>query len=229
MRGKDPLVAAWVLGATVALLAAAEPEGTERTLAPGDALPALGGKTLAGPPLTLPLPSGRAALLVLGFSRDAAQAMVPWLQACRSRPDSGDPAVDCYDVRMVQGIPRLLRGFVEKGMRKESPAELLASTLLVYRDNDLWKRRLGVRDPDTAHVVLLSSDGRVAALLEGPFSEERLEEALARLGRVMENAWSPSRRERVFLPKSPRPGRGLRHGYSTAGQGRKGTRIDDGF
>jgi hypothetical protein len=173
-----------VLGATVALLAAAEPGDSERTLAPGDPFPALAGKTLAGQPLALPLPSGRATLLVLGFSREAATVMVPWLQACRSRPDAGMPAVDCYDVRMVQGIPRLVRGFVEKGMRKESPSELLDSTLLVYRDNQLWKRRLGVRDPETAYVVLLSSDGRVAALFEGPFEAQRLEDALSRLVEV---------------------------------------------
>ena len=127
------------------------------------------------------VPAGAGALLVFSFSREAAESVANWLSACRSREQAGPQAVACFDVRMVQGIPGLVRGLVVKRMRKESPPELLSSTLLVYRDNDGWKRRLGVEDARSAHVLAVAADGRTAGLFAGGFSEEGLRALLGSL------------------------------------------------
>ena len=162
-------------------MAAAKPaEGLVR----GDTLPAVRGKTLSGNAVLLPEQAiGRPAMLVVGFSRASKEAAQPWLQNCRERfAVAAGEGARCYDVRMVEGIPRLFRGFAEGGMRKGYPAALLDQVLLVYQENDLWKQRLGAADENTAYVVVLDASGRVSGLQRGAFSEGALSEVLAGLG-----------------------------------------------
>lgn len=171
LLGAAPLV---VLTAATTVVLGSEPE---RPLVPGDHLPSLQGTTLSGKVRTVP-EAGRAALLVVGFSKDAAPSMIPWLSACRSRDPSLAPAVACYDVRMVQGIPGFIRGFVERAMRKEYPEDLRDDALLVSRDNGQWKLRLAVRDPKVAQVVIVDTEGRVVAVAAGLGSAAELEALL---------------------------------------------------
>lgn len=178
----EPAVAAKPRGAAVRGADGPAPRKTtpDAPLSARDALPHVQGKTLSGVDLVLPEP-GRAAVFVFGFSKEAATSMSPWLSACRSQDPSVEPAWRCYDVRMVEGIPGLFRGFIERAMRKEYPAEWRDDALLVYRDNEVWKRRLGVSDPKVAQVLVADAEGRVAAMAAGAWSEERLQSLLATL------------------------------------------------
>jgi hypothetical protein len=143
-------------------------------------VPRLEGETLTERKRALP-ETGRAALLVIGFSKDAAPSMVPWLSACRSRDPHEPPAVGCYDVRMLQAVPGLFRGFVARAMRKEYPQEWKDDALLVYKDNDSWQRRLRIRDPKAAQVLLIDAEGRVAAMADGEGGGGRLADLLRAL------------------------------------------------
>jgi hypothetical protein len=171
-----------VLGASCLVLGMAATRPAEG-LVGGDALPVVHGKSLSGSPVLLPEQAiGHPAMLVVGFSRASKEAAQPWLLNCREHfAAAAGEGARCYDVRMVEGIPRLFRGFVEGGMRKGYPAALLDQTVLVYRENDLWKQRLGVADETTAYVVVLDASGRVCGLQKGAFSESALSATLAGL------------------------------------------------
>jgi hypothetical protein len=147
----------------------------------GAELPLVEAKTLDGQPVSLPRDArGRPAILVIGFSKAAARVTAPWLDACRSaaasRPAGSEPR--CYDLRMLEEVPRPFRFLVERSMRKGYPAELQRRTLLVYSDNDAWRARVGVADDKTAYLVGCDGEGRVRGTATGPFDERELERLL---------------------------------------------------
>ena len=134
----------------------------------------MSGTTLSGEPLALPADAkGHAAMLVVGFTKAAVKATRPWIEACRA-----DGSMLCFDVRMLESVPRWLRGTVERGMRSGYPPELQRRTLLVYEGNDAWRKVLNVSDDDAAYVVVLDSDSTVRATATGPCSPDALRKIL---------------------------------------------------
>jgi hypothetical protein len=169
----------------VTLASSAPAVVSAQALAPGTDLPVLQAKMLAGGAITLPNDGkGRPVLLVVGFSKASANVTRPWSEACRSAAAAkpADKRLTCYDVRMLAEVPSLLRGLVESGMRSGLPADLQKTVLLVYSDNDPWRKRLGVADNDTAYVVACDKDGRVRATAKGAHNQKELERLLAATG-----------------------------------------------
>jgi len=150
-------------------------------LVPGIELPLLEANALSGDVAALPRDvRGHPAVLVLGFSKSAAKITRAWTDGCRSaaaaRPAGSD--VYCYDIRMLEGVPRPFRGMVERGMRSGIPVELQRHALLVYRENDAWRERLGVDDDKTAYVIGCDREGRVRGTATGQFVEMELKKIL---------------------------------------------------
>jgi hypothetical protein len=148
---------------------------------PGDELPPLEVKALSGDLAALPRDvRGHAAVLIIGFSKAAARISQAWLESCRSAA-AARPAgsgVNCYDVRMLEGVPRLFRGMVERGMRSDFPVNLQRQTLLVYRENEEWRERVGAADEKTAYVIGCDREGRVRGTAAGEFVEMELKRIL---------------------------------------------------
>lgn len=162
---------------SVSLLLAA---GVQQLTA-GIALPQLQAKTLSGEQVALPRDlKGHPALLVIGFSKAAADATRPWLEACRSSvaPQPAASRATCYDVRMLADVPWLFRGLVEMSMRSGLPAELQHNVLLVYSDNDAWRQRVAATDMNTAYVVACDKDGRVKGTAKGALVQADLKRLL---------------------------------------------------
>ena len=159
--------------ATLALQGAAP---RDDVFVPGTPLPALRATTLAGEEVALPGDASvHGAILVIGFSKDAADVTREWMESCLAATrQPGHEAVACYDVRMVEEVPRLFRGMMEKGMKKGYPLDRQRRTLMVYADNDAWRTRLGVRDTASAYVVGYDATGRVRLTATGPFLEGEL-------------------------------------------------------
>ena len=149
----------------------------EAPLASGVVLPSLEATTLDGSRTALPKDaSGQAFLIVVSFTKAAAKATRPWLDACRDSPAAA--SVACYDVRMVEEVPRMLRGMMEHGMKSGLPSGLRQRTLMVYEHNEAWRERLGVKDDRTAHVVGCDTAGIVRGLTSGAYSEQELKKLL---------------------------------------------------
>ena len=159
----------------------------------GLTFPDIVGKALSGSDITVGMRDGSPKVLVMTFTRGAASSAQAWLDACRadettlkvpSPPDgSPPPRVVCYDVRMVQGIPRIIRGYVEGRMKKGLSPEQLAHTVLVYRDEEAWRGRMTVKPDNESEpfVVMVDRQGRVQSLLQGAFNPVALKAGQARL------------------------------------------------
>ena len=150
-------------------------------LVPGVELPLLEVRALSGDLATLPRDArGHAAVLVIGFSKAAAKISRAWLDSCRSAAAAGPAGsnVYCYDVRMLEGVPRVLRSMVERGMRNGLPVELQRQTLLVYTENDAWSERVGATDDKTAYVIGCDREGHVRGTATGQFVELELKKIL---------------------------------------------------
>ncbi|PYT09754.1 MAG: hypothetical protein DMF49_01250 [Acidobacteria bacterium] len=150
-------------------------------LVSGVELPPLEVKALSGDLAALPRDArGHPAVLIIGFSKAAAEISRAWVERCRSaaaaRPDGS--GVYCYDVRMLEGVPRLFRGMVERRMRSSYPVNLQRQTLLVYSENDAWRQRVGAADEKTAYVIGCDREGRVRGTAVGQFLELELKKLL---------------------------------------------------
>ena len=147
--------------------------GTERVseLRIGERLPELRGEFLTGREVVLPdAAESGVALLMLGFTYKSRFAVEGWADKFRTQFQS-DPRVTFYEVPMIGGAARLARWFIDGGMRRGTPKQDYEHVLTVYRDVELWKRRVGFGDPDAAYLILLDRTGKVVWLHRGAFDD----------------------------------------------------------
>ena len=160
----------WVLGLLgLALTASAAAPLAE--LAVGDQFPPLRGEFLSGRTAVLPQAvSGRAALLMFGFTYDSRFQVEAW--AKRFRQDFGaKPGVTFFEIPMIGGMARLGKWFIDSGMRRGTPKADQENVITVYGGTEAWKQRLGVKAEDSAYLVVVDQKGKVAWRHEGPFDE----------------------------------------------------------
>jgi hypothetical protein len=169
----------WML-ALLAMLAAPSPHA----LAIGDTLPALSGTSLDGRALTLPgAAAGRVTLIAVGFSEGSRLAVQAWVH--RFLADfGGNPAVACYEVRMMGRLKALSRPFTDGGMSRGIAPEDRGRVIPHYGGTADWKRRLGFEREGDAYLVVLDKRGRVALLHHGPFLDANYENLAAVVQRL---------------------------------------------
>jgi hypothetical protein len=147
-----------------------------QALNPGDAFPALEAATLNDGKAKLPdAAAGKTALAVFSFGRDATAHVKAY--GDRFVKDFG--AAGFFNVAVLDGAPRLLRGMIRGGMKKDVPASLHGQTLLVFADGDLWKKRVKFTSDKHAYLVLLDAKGQVRWMSHGLFEEKKYEELKA--------------------------------------------------
>jgi len=141
-------------------------------LAIGERLPLLQGEYLNGQRANLPQDSsGRAALLMLGFTYESRFAVEAW--AKRFRQDFGTQSgVTFFEVPMIGGLARLGKWFIDSGMRRGTPKADYANVITVYGGTDAWKQRVGFKDPNAAYLILIDRSGKVAWRYAGAFGED---------------------------------------------------------
>jgi hypothetical protein len=130
-----------------------------------DAWPVVQLDTLAGTKSSLP--AGKVCIVVTGFSKDSGPASKAWVE--RFTRDGGL----AFLAPVLEGAPRLVRGLIRSGMRRDIPVSLHEKTLLIYSDEAGWKRRVNFargteKEP---YVVLLDAQGRPQWTHHGVFDE----------------------------------------------------------
>jgi hypothetical protein len=148
-------------------------------LSVGQRMPPLKGDLLSGKPGVLPdIAGGQTTLVILGFSYDSRHQVDAWAEKFRARFGAAKD-VTLYEVPMMGSAARLGRWFIDSGMRKNTPPELLNRVMTVYGSNDEWKALVGYSAPDDAYLVLIDRQGIVRWLAHGPVNEARLQELFA--------------------------------------------------
>ncbi len=144
----------------------------------GERLPGLRGEFLTGRAAVLPdAASGRVALLLLGFTYDSRFAVEAWAAKFREQFGS-DERVTFYEVPMIGGLATFGKWFIDRGMRRGTAKADYEHVITVYGGTEPWKQRVGFHDPNTAYLVLLDQDGKVAWQHAGA-CDDRAYEALA--------------------------------------------------
>jgi hypothetical protein len=151
---------------------------TLESLRVGDRLPVLEGQFLSGRDAELPgASSGKITLVAMGFtykSRFPVEAWGSWYRAMiGSRTD-----VTFFEVPMIGGLSTLGRWFIDRGMRRGTPAELHEHVITVYGGTGDWKRRLShsPEREDDAYLIVLDRDGVVRWLHHGGFDQARADD-----------------------------------------------------
>ena len=154
-------------------------------LAVGDQLPTLKGEFLTGRPAVLPeAASGRAALLMLGFSYDSRFAVETW--ATRFRQDFGArTGVTFFEIPMIGGFATMGKWFIDRGMRGGTPEADRENVITVYGGIAPWKRRLGFQDPSAAYLMLIDPGGTIVWRYAGGFDEGRYNSLSSELSKLL--------------------------------------------
>lgn len=147
----------------------------------GNALPPLQGEYLTGKSATLPTAaSGKTTLVLLGFTYASRVPVEAWGEWFRDTIGIG-PDRTFFEVPMIGGMAKMGRWFIDRGMRKGTPAALHENVITVYANTGEWKKRLAVsstNDKD-AFLIVLDRDGVVRWLHHGPFDSVRVQEVMA--------------------------------------------------
>jgi hypothetical protein len=133
------------------------------------ALPAAEVQALDGSLITVPDAFvGERNLVVMSFARNQTEALDGWYEA-----GGAVAGVTPYRLLLMGGLPRALRGVVEKAMRKAAPdADDQGRYLLYYGDGDAYLEQLGLADTSEVLVMLVDGTGRVAWTHRGPADDD---------------------------------------------------------
>jgi hypothetical protein len=114
--------------------------------------------------------SGNANLVVMSFARDQSDALDAWYEA-----GDGVAGVTPYRLLLMGGVPRAVRGIVEKAMRKAVPgSDAQSRYLLYYGDGDAYLEQLGLTDTSQVLVMLVDGTGRARWTHRGPVDDDAL-------------------------------------------------------
>ena len=140
--------------------------------APCQTLPRMEGETLSGKPALLPdAAHGKVALLAIGFSKKGGDSAKAWSE--RFRQDFGkDSNYAIYPVAELEDAPRLIRGLIKSGMRKDVPLEAQDRFVLLFKDSAEWKKFVNCVDSDEGYLLLLGADGEIKWRGHGLFRED---------------------------------------------------------
>jgi hypothetical protein len=161
------VVAAGLLGAALVLVTRA-PAELRQTLRPSNTLPPISSQTLSGKQLDLPPVSGSGmAVAIFSFSRAGGRDAQKWAQSLSKE----EPQVMVYTVINLESVPGLFRTMAVSAIRDGMPLSMRDRTVILYRDENLWKQRLQIVDESRACVILLEPGGHIKWLTTGPFTE----------------------------------------------------------
>jgi len=135
------------------------------------ALPSAEVETLDGSVITVPAAfGGDRNLVLMSFARNQTEALDGWYEA-----GGAVAGVTPYRLLLMGGLPKALRGIVEKSMRKAVPdADDQGRYLLYYGDGDAYVEQLGLTDTSEVLVMLVDGSGRVVWTHRGPPDDEAL-------------------------------------------------------
>ena len=135
----------------------------------GAVFPEFSGRTITDRPVTLPeIPMEKPMVLVFSFSRTAGKDARLWNEhLAKEFPDE----VSAYGVIQLESAPKLFRRLAISGIKSSMPVSVQNRTIELYRDEQLWRQRLEVKDESRAYVVLLDRSGIIRWISACAFSD----------------------------------------------------------
>jgi len=130
-------------------------------------IPKTQGTTLSGTAVALPdALKGKVGVLVVGFSHASQGQVAAWGK--RLTAEYGQSAgVMYFEVPMLAGAPKMLRGMIVKSMGKSVPEAERPHFLPMMEGEAAWRAVAHYDKPDDAYVLLVDSTGMVHWQTEG--------------------------------------------------------------
>jgi hypothetical protein len=116
---------------------------------------------------------GSRNLLLVAFQREQQQQVDTWLREMR-RFEELDPEFRYYELPTIQSPNRLVRWFIDTGMRRGIPDQKARSrTITLYIDKQPFLKALGITDENRIHCFLVNRSGQILWRVEGGFDDAK--------------------------------------------------------
>lgn len=134
-------------------------------------MPRIEGENLAGRKIVLPDDaSGKAAVLVLGFTKASKEPTGAWADKILAEFGSRS-GFELYQLPVLEDVPRFIRGMVISGMKKGVKVDRRDHFVPILQREAALKKLVGYKEPDDAYLVILNPAGQIVRQLHGAFSD----------------------------------------------------------
>ncbi len=148
-------------------------------LAASGNLPVTPAETLADQKIVFPTAlAGKAAVCVFGFSKEAGDRTKVWMTRL------SQDGINAWSIANLEGAPGLVRGMIRSSMRKGTPQPLLQKSVIMTKDEKVWKQAVGAKQDNLPVVAILDGSGHLLWTYEGLFGEEPYRDLKARIETV---------------------------------------------
>ena len=130
-------------------------------------IPATHGITLAGTQIAFPEALGaKLSIIVVGFGHESEEQISNWGRLISA--DYGKSAdISYFELTMMQGVPKLLRGMMVKRLASSVPFDERDHYIPVLDGGPGWRAVAHYNKPEDAYVLLVDSTGAVLWQTEG--------------------------------------------------------------
>lgn len=122
-------------------------------------LPSTHAKSISEKPVTVPV-ANTPTLLMVGFAKASSTADNAWWKQAEPLCQA-NPKMACYEVAVLESVPRFIRSMVLGSMRKGVPAAHQDTFLTVFENESQWKQVLAYSTADDAYIALIDSAGKI--------------------------------------------------------------------
>ena len=116
---------------------------------------------------------GSRNLLLVAFQREQQKQVDTWLREMRQFEEA-DPGFRCYELPTIQSPNRLVRWFIDTGMRRGIPDKKARSrTITLYLDKQPFLKALGIAGENRIYCFLVNRSGQVLWRAEGELDDSK--------------------------------------------------------
>ena len=144
--------------------------------------PRVEGSNLEGERFELPSGfEGSLNVVLVAFKREQQSDIDGWMPFLNTLR-KGQPALRVYELPTLGRRYRLMRSFIDGGMRRGIPdAAVRSATITLYLDKAPFRESLRLPDEDRIYVLLVDREGRVTWRASGRFDERAATELSRRV------------------------------------------------
>lgn len=134
-------------------------------LAQPQTMPTISGESLAGSKVVLPeAAKGKVAVLILGFTKASKEPTTAWATRLNSQLGS-QPDFGLWQLPVLEDVPRLLRGMVTSGMKKNVPENFRDHFVPIFEREAELKKLVNYRDANDAYLIVLDRSSQIVQQL----------------------------------------------------------------
>src|SRR5579871_4916519 len=130
-------------------------------------MPRVEGESLAGSTVVLPdAAKGKVAVLIFGFTKASKGPTSAWANKLNSELGN-QPDFVLYQLPVLEEVPRLIRGMVISGMKKDVRENMRNHFVPILRGEAELKKLVSYKEPDDAYLVVLNRSGQIVQETHG--------------------------------------------------------------